>query len=158
MVDSKSNPLKGTQRSSRSFVRIQKRSCEGAGGEPHQKKEDWTRPMVALSQLNCLLMGKMAMLMFTRSMLHSMNATKQRPTMLNLLLHLDVDTTSTTCTCMPIWILHRWQCWISGRLVGSDAQQHNCLPARKACRQYYGNYLNHQKALARPLTSFVEAK
>jgi hypothetical protein len=65
----------------------------------HQKKEDWTRPMVALSQPYCLLMGRMAMLMFTRSMLQSMNATKHRPTIVNLLLHPDTFTALTTCIC-----------------------------------------------------------
>ena len=47
--------------------------------EPHQKKEDWTMPIVAVSQPNCSAIGRMAMLMFTRSMLHSMNATKHNP-------------------------------------------------------------------------------
>lgn len=65
--------------------------------------------MVALSQLNCLLMGRMAMLMFTRSMLHSMKAKKHRPTMLNLLFHLDPFTTSTICKCAgdPFYDIHR---------------------------------------------------
>ena len=36
--------------------------------------------MVAVSQPNCLDMGRIAMLMLTRSMLHSMNATKQSAT------------------------------------------------------------------------------
>lgn len=63
----------------------------------YQKKEDCTRPMVALSQLNCLLMGRMAMLMLTLSMLQSMKATKHSPTMVNLLLHLlGAFTASTT--------------------------------------------------------------
>lgn len=37
--------------------------------------------MVALVHWNCCEMGRMAMLMFTRSMLHSMKATKHMATM-----------------------------------------------------------------------------
>mmetsp|Transcript_19014 Transcript_19014/g.48297 ORF Transcript_19014/g.48297 Transcript_19014/m.48297 type:complete len:290 (+) Transcript_19014:1348-2217(+) len=52
-----------------------------------QKKEDCTRPTVALSHPYCAFMGRMATAMLTRSMLHSMKAKKHRATMLHLLLH-----------------------------------------------------------------------
>jgi hypothetical protein len=45
--------------------------------------------MVWLSHAYCFAMGRMAMLMFTRSMLHSMNATKHSATMVYLRCHRD---------------------------------------------------------------------
>ena len=53
----------------------------------YQKNDDWTRPTVDLSQPNCCDMGMTAMLMLTRSMLHSMKATKQRLTIVNRRCH-----------------------------------------------------------------------
>lgn len=54
---------------------------KGGSRKGHQKKDDCTTPMVCVSQPNCLDMGSTAMLMLTRSMLHSMKAKKQRATM-----------------------------------------------------------------------------
>ena len=65
--------------------------------QAHQKNDDWTRPIFAESQPNCFDMGKMAMLMLTRSMLQSMKAVKHRPTIVNLRCHFVVCTASTTC-------------------------------------------------------------
>ena len=53
-------------------------ACMAEG--PYQKKDDWTRPMVWLSQPYCWLIGSTAMLIFTRSMLHSMKAKKHSVT------------------------------------------------------------------------------
>ena len=68
--------------------------------QPHQKNEDCTRPMVAVSQPNCLDIGRIAMLMFTRSMLHSMNATKHSPTIVKRRCHPERCTASTTYQAM----------------------------------------------------------
>ena len=48
--------------------------------ETHQKKDDCTMPTVPGFQPNSFDMGRTAMLMLTRSMLHSMKAAKQSPT------------------------------------------------------------------------------
>ena len=66
------------------------------GRRAHQKNDDCTRPMVAVSQPNCLDIGRIAMLMFTRSMLHSMNATKHSPTIVKRRCHPERCTASTT--------------------------------------------------------------
>ena len=54
----------------------------------YQKKEDCTIPMVAVSQPYCCAMGRMAMLMFTLSMLHNMKAMKHNPIMVQRRFHL----------------------------------------------------------------------
>ncbi len=45
-------------------------------------------PIVAVSQPYCCAMGRMAILMFTLSMLHSMKAIKHRPMIVQRLFHL----------------------------------------------------------------------
>jgi hypothetical protein len=60
----------------------------------YQKNDDCTRPTVVLSHAYCWDMGRIAMLMFTRSMLHSMKATKQRPMIVHRLFHRLVGATA----------------------------------------------------------------
>ena len=62
----------------------------------HRKNEDWTMPMVALSQPNCSAMGRIAMLMLTRSILHSMKAMKHSPMMVHRRFHRPPNTCCTT--------------------------------------------------------------
>ena len=45
-------------------------------------------PMVAVSHPYCFAIGRIAMLMLTLSILHSMKAMKHRPMMVHLLFHL----------------------------------------------------------------------
>jgi ABC-type uncharacterized transport system ATPase subunit len=54
----------------------------------YQKKEDCTMPMVAVSQPYCCAMGRIAMLMFTLSILQSMNAMKHNAMMVHRRFHL----------------------------------------------------------------------
>lgn len=59
-----------------------------AAARQYQKKEDCTIPMVAVSQPYCFAMGKIAMLILTLSMLHSIKAIKHSPMMVHRLFHL----------------------------------------------------------------------
>lgn len=66
---------------------VSRSTGQQAAQGPHQKKEDCTMPMVAVSQPYCFAIGRMAMLMLTRSMLHSMKATKHSPMIVHLRFH-----------------------------------------------------------------------
>lgn len=56
-------------------------------------------PVVCESQWNCCDMGRMAMLMLTLSMLHSMNARKQSATIVHRRLHRGCAVVTCTCVC-----------------------------------------------------------
>ena len=104
----------------------------------YQKKEDCTIPMVAVSQPYCCAMGRMAMLMFTLSMLHNMKAMKHNPIMVQRRFHLlALPTTYKHNILVGAEIVQSKHVWLEAELTVSSRRS----AAFKCEHGYHGEQL-----------------
>ena len=83
--------------------------------------------MVWLSHAYCFAMGKMAMLMFTRSMLQSMNATKHSATMVYRRCHRDAALAGLACSRVRCPVKHPKAATTRDGVLEALAQRHRAL-------------------------------